>query len=478
MTKKIFISYSWGNQNHNEWVVDLATRLMHDSIDVVLDRWSLKDGHDIYSFMEEMVKSEEIFRVLILSDKNYKEKADSREGGVGTETQIITPNLYSKEKQEKFVPIVLQRDENFEPYLPIYLKTRKYIDFSEIEKFEESYEELLRNILEAPSLPKPKLGSQPPTYITESKINFSETSTRLKTLEFQNSKGKGLNLKDLTSFIETFAENLWEFEQKNPPTTIKEYGENLLNDLVSFKPLKEDYIKFIDIVSINNIKNSEDILIEFFENSIIFKSPKDKSIGTYRSLSFEIFKIIFHELFIYTIAVCLKNKNYKLIADLLNSKYYIKDSYRSDKPENFTFIYEYHRNLEDYSSQYFSRVTGFGHYLITNISNSIEKDHIITADTLCYFSSYLNRKESRRKWFPLTYIYNDGYDLTFFKKASSKKHFEKTKEIFNVETKEELKEKLNESKSESEDRIRYGKGFHEIPFIHELIEPDNIGIYR
>jgi hypothetical protein len=124
MSKRIFISYSWGNSEHQEWIVNLATRLMHDTVDVVLDRWSLKDGHDIYSFMEEMVKSEEIFRVLIISNKKYAEKADVRQGRVGTETQIITPNIYSKEKQEKFIPVVLDRDENRDPFLPIYLQNK------------------------------------------------------------------------------------------------------------------------------------------------------------------------------------------------------------------------------------------------------------------------------------------------------------------------------------------------------------------
>ena len=71
MNKKIFISYSWGSSEHQEWIVNLATRLMNDTVEVVLDRWSLKDGHDIYSFMEEMVKSEDIFRVLIISNSRY-----------------------------------------------------------------------------------------------------------------------------------------------------------------------------------------------------------------------------------------------------------------------------------------------------------------------------------------------------------------------------------------------------------------------
>ncbi|MDA3904624.1 MAG: toll/interleukin-1 receptor domain-containing protein [Bacteroidales bacterium] len=72
MNKKIFISYSWGNKEHQDWIVNLGTRLMDDTVDVVLDKWSLKDGYDIHSFMEEMVKAEDIFRVLIVSDLKYR----------------------------------------------------------------------------------------------------------------------------------------------------------------------------------------------------------------------------------------------------------------------------------------------------------------------------------------------------------------------------------------------------------------------
>lgn len=94
---------------------------MSNTVDAVLDRWSLKEGHDIYSFMEEMVNADDIFRVLIICDKNYKGKADKREGGVGTETQIITPEIYSNQKQEEFIHIVVERDGDNKPYLPVFL---------------------------------------------------------------------------------------------------------------------------------------------------------------------------------------------------------------------------------------------------------------------------------------------------------------------------------------------------------------------
>lgn len=480
MSKKIFISYSWGNSEHQEWIVNLATRLMNDTIDVVLDRWSLKDGHDIFSFMEEMVKSDEIFRVLIISNKKYSEKADIREGGVGTETQIITPSIYSKEKQEKFIPIVIERDENGEPYLPIYLKSRKYIDFSRIETFEDSYEELLRNILEAPSLPKPKIGVKPPAYITESTINLSETNNKLRTIENQLKKSNSVSNKELNNFMELFLDNLWNYEQKNTSNDLKLFGEQLYNALVSYKPLREDFIKFIDILSSYEIENSEDVLIDFFENAPIYNSPREDNAGGWKNSRFEIFKIIFHELFIYTIAIILKNKNYKLVADLLHSKYYKKDKYSGEKePEAFVFLYNYHQNLESYSSQFFNKITGFGDYVITNLSDTLKKEEVILADTLCYFVSYLDQNTLYKTWFPNTYLYGERLNTNFFEKITSQKHFEKIKVIFNINTKEELQEKLYSYASNSNDRIRYGRGgFNHVPFIHELVKPETIAIYR
>ncbi len=479
MDKKIFISYSWGSKEHQDWVVNLGTRLMNDTVDVVLDKWSLKDGHDIHSFMEEMVKSNDIFRVLIVSDSKYKEKADEREGGVGTETQIITPNIYSNQKQDKFIPLVLERDEEGNPCLPIYLASRKYIDFSKEEHFEDSYEELLRNILEAPAIPKPKLGNRPPVYITENKINLSVTNSKIRSIENQIKKTQSLNPKYLNDFTETFLDNLWEFQLKEVPQDIKSYGELLVENLRSYKPLREDFIKFIDLISGDEFKIDSDIIIDFFENAPTYQKPREK-IGSWNPAEFDIFKIIFHELFLYVVAVCLKNKDYNLLSDILNSKYFIKDPYsRSQEPTSFMFLYDYHENLESYMRSTYDKVTGFGDYVISNLSEQIRKENIILSDTICYVVSYMINPTDDFNWFPNTFLYQQERKFDFFEKITSKKHFEKVKSIFDVSNENELKDKLEFIKEGSSERMRYGRGgFNRIPFVHELIKPETIAIYR
>jgi hypothetical protein len=43
---KLFISYSWSSEAHAAWVLELATELREVGIDVILDKWDLKEGHD------------------------------------------------------------------------------------------------------------------------------------------------------------------------------------------------------------------------------------------------------------------------------------------------------------------------------------------------------------------------------------------------------------------------------------------------
>jgi hypothetical protein len=94
---KLFVSYSWANPDHEAWVLKIATELCEFGVDVILDKWYLKEGHDANAFMEKMVTDPEIKKVILICEKTYAEKADKRSGGVGTESQIISAEIYAKQ---------------------------------------------------------------------------------------------------------------------------------------------------------------------------------------------------------------------------------------------------------------------------------------------------------------------------------------------------------------------------------------------
>jgi hypothetical protein len=68
ISPKAFISYSWSSVAHQEWVLTLATRLREDGVDVSLDKWDLKEGHDALAFMERMVSDPSVTKVIVVSD--------------------------------------------------------------------------------------------------------------------------------------------------------------------------------------------------------------------------------------------------------------------------------------------------------------------------------------------------------------------------------------------------------------------------
>ena len=39
---KVFISYSWSSPEPEQWVLDIATELAENGVDVILDKWDLK----------------------------------------------------------------------------------------------------------------------------------------------------------------------------------------------------------------------------------------------------------------------------------------------------------------------------------------------------------------------------------------------------------------------------------------------------
>lgn len=123
---KVFISYSWSTPDHCDRIRSYAERLVNDGVEVVLDQWDLSEGQDKNAFMEKMVTDKSVSHVLIFSDREYSQKADNRKAGVSTESQIISQEVYNKVDQKKFIPIVCERPENGEPYLPVFLKSRRF----------------------------------------------------------------------------------------------------------------------------------------------------------------------------------------------------------------------------------------------------------------------------------------------------------------------------------------------------------------
>lgn len=134
-----FISYSWDDDDHKAWVLELATRLRADGVDVFLDKWEAVPGDRLPQLMEKAVSDNEF--VLIICTPKYREKSNERTGGVGYEGDVITAEILEKGDHRKFIPII-RGDERTESE-PTWIKGKLSIDLRGDPYSEMQYKDLL-----------------------------------------------------------------------------------------------------------------------------------------------------------------------------------------------------------------------------------------------------------------------------------------------------------------------------------------------
>ena len=185
---KIFISYRWTSPQHEEWVLALATSLRTQGVDVILDKWHLSEGQDTLAFMESVVNDPSVQKVLMICDQGYVRRANNREGGVGTEAQIISAKVYESVDQNKFAAIVVDLDADGRPFLPHYMSTRLYFDLSNPDAETINFEKIVRWIFGKPFHSTPPIG-EPPKYLDETHLSVLRPA--LSSERLRQAKGGG-----------------------------------------------------------------------------------------------------------------------------------------------------------------------------------------------------------------------------------------------------------------------------------------------
>jgi len=155
VTPSAFISYSWDDDVHKEWVRTLAERLRADGVDVTLDRWAAVPGDQLPAFMERAIRENQF--VVIVCTRRYKNRSDAREGGVGYEGDVMTAEVMNRQNHRKFIPVL--RSGTWSQAAPSWLVGKYRINLSGNPYSEREYEDLVRTLLEiretAPPIGKP-----------------------------------------------------------------------------------------------------------------------------------------------------------------------------------------------------------------------------------------------------------------------------------------------------------------------------------
>lgn len=438
---KVFLSYSWTSYDHQQWVIGLAKDLMAHNVHPVMDTWDLRTGDDSIKFMERMVNDKTVTKVLILSDKKYAERANDREGGVGTETQIISPELYGQAESRKFALGVCERDEKGKPYMPTYYKGRIYIDFSDESKYVDEFEKLLRWIHDKHAEERPaEYGPSPSFLLDKSSIDLGTAMyARRATDAFRTGKAQAIG--SFSEYLETLATHLDRLKITREQG--KEFDEQVVESFAAFKPYRDE---FVEVISVTMRHSNEPAvgaaLHRFFERIYVYNERPQNFSGTYQTNDFDNFRLICRELFLLTNTVAIKLQRFDLAHALLDRDYYLPAMSGGT-------MYPYGVLAREVESMEYRRrrLSSRRANLIADMllertdGTSLSRDEVMQADFFLYLKAHL---KDEHRWHPATHVYAGGMHRAFelFARAGAKSYWDRLALLLGVKDLEKFKAQM------------------------------------
>ncbi len=441
-TPKLFISYSWTSPAHEQWVITLATELRESGVDVILDKWDLKEGHDANAFMEKMAVDPAIKKVAMICDRVYAEKADGRRGGVGTETQIISAEVYAKQDQTKFVAVLPERDESGKPLLPTYYKSRVYIDLSSPELYGRNFEQLLRWAFDKPLHLKPDIGAPPSFLQAEGAPSLATTAHYRRALDAIR-ESRTYCSGAVKEYFETLSQN---FERFRIVKDDEEFDEKVIRSIDQFTPYRNEAVDvFIALAQYRNTEESWEAIHRLFENLLPYLD-RPESVTQYQDWDWDNLRFIVHELFLYAVAVLLRRECFPAVAHLLRHHYYVATNARrgQDAMVSFSEFRQHLTSLEHRNTRLKLHRSSLHADLLNNRSthSAISFAQIMEADFVLFLRDCLDylRVGDSQNWWPMTLVYSQRHYGPFevFARSQSARYFERTKVLFDVTSKQDF----------------------------------------
>ncbi len=476
-TPKVFISYSWTDQFHKKRVKKWANRLMDDGIEVILDTYDLKVGDDKHAFMERMVTDSSVTHVLVICDKEYADKADDRKAGVGTESQIISGEVYEKVEQSKFIPIVCEFGKDKDAILPVFMKSRKWIDFSSPKKVNKNWEQLVRLLYGKPQYAKPEKGKTPIYITNDAPLPTSEAQEKFNSLKqaiLQGKKGKtpgyitndaplptseaqekfnslkqailqgkkGINLYR-SDFIESCIKYADALRVRKQPA-VESMGEKVLEDCGKLKAVRDLLCNWILLEGeVTDSKKFSESVIDVLERLRELKS-RPPEVTRWNHSWFEAHAVFVYETFLYIIAACLKTGTFSVLHDIYSSHYLLPstDRHGNSDFERFDCFLGRSNALQSVLAPEGQKLYAPAAELIKRQADreDIPFRDILQAELLTLLMSVITPDTH---WYPQTLHYlKYESSFPFFIRAAQHKHFKKLSKITGIESADELKIKI------------------------------------
>ena len=443
---RVFVSYSWTSPAHEELVLRLCTELRSEGVDIVLDKWELKEGHETYAFMESMVTDPTVSKVLVISDAKYAEKADKREGGVGTETQIISAEVYNKVKQDKFIPITFEFDGDGKACLPTFMKGRLYIDLSSPAKYSENYDKVLRAVYGRPLYRKPDLGTPPRRIFEESSVTIpTQPKFRACVEAIKQDKKSVPGL--LGDYFDEMV-NVWRGFSLYPPDESVPLDELVIGSIKEALPARNEIVDLLHVLFVHRDEDSDYEQIHRFLEQIAVCGNAPSGAARWDDSWADNYVFLNYELFLHIVALLIRHDRYGGV-DVLLEPYFVRDRSRP-RGGGLTSVRAFLGNVRSLDVGRNQRLKLNRTSVTTDILREravhpqVTFDQIMLADLIIQLRCFLD-PSGRVMWRSNTLVLAQDYNaFEFFARGESARGFAKVKALLKVTDKADLEKRLAE----------------------------------
>jgi serine/threonine protein kinase len=145
---KVFISYKWEDEAHNEWVRKLATDLRFAGIETFLDRWEVRLGDSFTDYMTSRITEADVVLFIMTTKSVAAVEAPKGEGGaVKFELQIATARRIAGERM-RLIPVYREGGKT-----ATHIRDHRYADFRDDDRYEQNLKELIDDLCGRSTIP-------------------------------------------------------------------------------------------------------------------------------------------------------------------------------------------------------------------------------------------------------------------------------------------------------------------------------------
>lgn len=440
---QVFISYRWTSPDFINWVEQFAASLRAHGVDARLDQWHLNKGQDITHFMEQ-ARDERTSKVLIVCDRSYAERADNREGGVGTEAQIISSQVYESIAQTRVAAIVKELNEDGLAILPIFMRGRSYFDMSSPEAEADNFEAVVRWIFDQPYKVAPPIGKRPvfdkKAYHTGSAAFKFRTSSQITSNRSS----------EIDAFFKEVALDTKDFILDLTSTP----DRSIITDKIAeLRPISENCYSAIRELLLSESGRRANILHSFLES--ILENTNYSPMGRHYSRDdADVLKYFAHDMLVSFVAICVDLEEFELCDQVLATPFSIRNmGGLTCSPRSYESFFMSPNSLQALGREK-SRTSLHADLLFEGHDHSkVSQLDFMQADIILHLRSL---QGTDWKWHPISclYLVNEFGALPAFIRASSRSQYAKLKSIIRLGA-EDLRQVVNNQKYVG-DLPRYG----------------------